>query len=768
MSGTATAWPGQEVVQWPGQEVQAGQGEHGYAPAPPETVKSDTGPFDPVEPSYPDYVQRPLTVPDAVTGASMVDDYGRPVGATPAAPEPVRHIVGAMGEGWRATPSILTPEAQDAQYRLYGPVGGSIVNSLFSLAGAVPAATNALMYGGAELANQATGDPRAGRDALMLGQTALTLGGAVPRVGAPTAGPRANPMMDAFTRAEAERAAQPSRPQPMSEAESGIARTHAQLGFGPDNPPPPPDMTATPADRAPAFVPRVNIDPLTGQPATTQVPTVLRLQAAIDAAGDRQPGPQPGFAPPGAAAPPVDRVPPGAAGPATIPPAPPEPPMLMRDSPWPADATQPTPAPGAAPAEPPGPRSVGAAASRDMTNPASLAVLTPEQAALYGSVADKQWLYKTKRPGEADNTVYLDGINPTMAQREQTAVAAREMKTQRNLSPEADQAERELLDDHNTIRKNEYQGVAGSDVTQGIDIDAAEKKIDDALGKAFSSGGEVDPQVVTRAIQAERTAPSGKLPPVKAVMKVVADAMQKEDGSGLETNPTQVYGVRRVINYLQSKNAIAENPAYGSPDVQAALIRVKNAIDGAIEPVAPGFTQAIGDYATARQAFDAREALQKAESKLYDGQGRMQYLPFHRFMNEVIQSRDPRAPLNPYQSLTETQMARLKSIHDDLQRVASAEDLAKARGSDSAMNFMDAAKEAAQGLPGTLAAGLAGHVVGGPAGIVLGPIVKQGVQGVFTRRAERAATEKMGRLLRPDPEQYPTRPNPLFNPDAAP
>ena len=41
-----------------------------------------------------------------------------------------------------------------------------------------------------------------------------------------------------------------------------------------------------------------------------------------------------------------------------------------------------------------------------------------------------------------------------------------------------------------------------------------------------------------------------------------------------------------------------------------------------------------------------------------------------------------RPPLNPYQSLTETQMARLKSIHDDLQRVASAEDLAKARGSD--------------------------------------------------------------------------------------
>ena len=403
-----------------------------------------------------------------------------------------------------------------------------------------------------------------------------------------------------------------------------------------------------------------------------------------------------------------------------------------------------------------------------MTSPASLALLTPQQAAEYGSAADKQWLYKSMTPGEADPTEYVPGITPTMAQREQTVQAARETKATRNLSPEADQAERELLDAHNTIRKNEFQNVAGSDVTQGIAIDAAEKNIDDALRAAFRTGGTVDPQPIVGAIQAERRAPSGKLPPVKAVLKVIEDAMQKEGGGGLETDPTQVYGVRRVINYLQSKNAIAENPAYGSPDVQAALIRVKHAIDGAIEPAAPGFGQAIENYAKARQAFDVNEALQKAEPKLYDDKGRMQYSRFHRFMNEVIQSRDPRAPLNPYQSFTESQMARLKSLHDDLFRVANAEDHARAKGSDTAMNFMDAIKEAAQGVPGTLAAGVAGHVIGGPAGIVVGPAIKQGVQGVFTRRAERAATEKMGRLLRPDSVQYPTRPNPLINPDMLP
>ena len=703
------------------------------------------GPFDPVEPSYPDYVQRPLTLPNAVTGAAMVDDYGRPGGATPAAPEPVRRVAAAAGEGWRDTPSIMTPYGEDLINKM-GPLGRQIINPAIKVLNTPVAALNALIYGGAETANQVTGDPRAGRDFMAAVNTLPFMqAGRLPGPRAPAPEPAIAP-----------------RPQYVSER------------FAPD---------VSELDPYHAIDALIRHDIQENPPAAPPLVSPMMKGFEQETAARTPPPPvQEAPAAPGAAA----STPGAAPGPSSAPEAPPrgaEPPQPpLAPAPTPEASAAPTAPPadqvyrapdwgtanqGTSPEPPPlpdaGQRSAGAAGT-----PFADATMTPEQAALYGSVADKQWLYKTKRPGEADNTVYLDGINPTMAQREQTAVAAREMKTQRNLSPEADQAERELLDDHNTIRKNEYQGVAGSDVTQGIDIDAAEKKIDDALGKAFSSGGEVDPQVVTRAIQAERTAPSGKLPPVKAVMKVVADAMQKEDGSGLETNPTQVYGVRRVINYLQSKNAIAENPAYGSPDVQAALIRVKNAIDGAIEPVAPGFTQAIGDYATARQAFDAREALQKAEPKLYDGQGRMQYLPFHRFMNEVIQSRDPRAPLNPYQSLTETQMARLKSIHDDLQRVASAEDLAKARGSDSAMNFMDAAKEAAKGLPGTLAAGVAGHVVGGPAGIVLGPIVKQGVQGIFTRRAEQAATEKMGRLLRPDPAQFPTRPNPLFNPDAAP
>ena len=180
-------------------------------------------------------------------------------------------------------------------------VGGAI-NTLFRFPLGLP---SALTYGAAEFAHQVTGDPRAARDALMMMQVAPM---AKPGFAGPkefAVAPRVSPMMDAFERMEAQRATEPSRPQPTSEVENNIARVQAQLGVGPDRPPPPPSPSATPADRVPP-----------GVPPGTEVPISLRIQAALEAANDRPAGPRADFVPPDATAPP-DRVPPGAAGPAT-------------------------------------------------------------------------------------------------------------------------------------------------------------------------------------------------------------------------------------------------------------------------------------------------------------------------------------------------------------------------------------------------------------------------------------------------------------------
>jgi hypothetical protein len=321
------------------------------------------------------------------------------------------------------------------------------------------------------------------------------------------------------------------------------------------------------------------------------------------------------------------------------------------------------------------------------------------------------------------------------------------------------------MSEHNQLRKNHFQELAGSDVTQGAAERAASKKIDDELAAAHRHGGKVDAAPIIDAVNAERDAPSGKLPPVQTVMDQVEKAMQTRDGTGLESDPRQVHGARRVITYLLSKRGQAEHPAYGDPDVQAALIRVRDVIDAQIEPASPGFKQALTNYSEAQRAIEAREVLQEAEGKLYDDQGRMQFHPFHAFVKKAIQSRDPRAPLNPYKSLTEEQMNGIKSLHDDLMRVASAEDLAKAFGSDSAQNAAGFARRAMQGAVSTLAGGAVGvgtsALFGPVVGTIAGGTTAAGMQRLFSQQAQRRAVRDMNELLRPDQARYPTQPNPF-------
>lgn len=420
-------------------------------------------------------------------------------------------------------------------------------------------------------------------------------------------------------------------------------------------------------------------------------------------------------------------------------------------------------APAPPTARPPVSAPVGPQPTGAQVTPPSAAGLTPGQAAAYGSTADKQWLFSSQQPGVTDTTEYYQGDIPTLAEREQTVNAARDQKTQRNISTEAAQAEREFLHDRSEARKEVFQEAAGSDATQYAAITEADKNISDGLARAWRAGGQVNPQGIMDAINAESQTSGGKLPPVRAAMRDVAAALQKDDGSGMETDPQAVYQVRRVINYLQSREGKQANPGYGSGDVQAALQRVKGAIDTAIEPAAPGFRQAIGDYANAQRAIEARELLQTEEPKLYDTLGNMNYVKFHNFMQRVITMRDPRMPPNPAQSLTLEQMNTLKGLHDSLKRSASASDLAKAYGSDTTQNLMDIARQAVSGVAGDLGAAAIGLMSHGPAGMIIGPMVKRGVGEFLTARGQRKATARMQELLRPDPTQYPTTPNPQGN-----
>ena len=659
-----------------------GQGDHGYAPAPPETPAPSPWETTTAREGSPEELPPTLTLPSFGPSSAQPPPNepppprweepnpafasGDPRESLPPAPI-VPKVESAMAEGWRATPSILTPEGEDALNKL-GPLFRQIINPGLKVLNVPLAAGNALMYGGAEIANQVTGDQRAGRDFLQALQVA-----------------------------------------PMASA-----RVSARGFDGPRSFQAEPNAPTPPGPRfvSERFAPDVSqLDPRNA------------IQTLIE--HDTRENPPPA----------ADR---GASNQG-------------------ADTR-------AAPAEAPGPRSAGAAGT-----PFADAALTPEQAASAGSTADKQWLYQTAVPGEADNTVYLKGITPTMAQREQTVNAARDSKLLRRISPDAEQAERALLAEHTDIRKGEFQDIAGSDVTHEAEMKAASDQIETQLQAAYAHGGTVDLQPVIAAANAELRGSAGKLPPVKAAMKAIVDAAEKSDGSGLETDPRQANAVRRAIIYMQSREGKLENPGYGHPDTLAALTRVKDVLTKQVEPAAPGFTEANTNYARARQATDAREALQAYEPKLYDGLGNMRYQAFHRMMGDIVKARDPNAPLGPYKALTEEQMNRLKSVHDDLKRAASAEDLARANGSDTTQTLFDLAKRAARHATGTGAGAVVGfgvsHILGPEAGMAAGMFTKDAVTHMFEKGAIDRATAEHNKLLHPDPAKYPTRPNPMFNTD---
>lgn len=378
--------------------------------------------------------------------------------------------------------------------------------------------------------------------------------------------------------------------------------------------------------------------------------------------------------------------------------------------------------------------------------PFSAAMMTPEEIATQRTVADKQWLNRTQQPGITDTTEYIPGITTNLVEQEQSVQRARELKDLKNLNPALSQNEREILDINNNIRQGYYGDTVGSEVTRAADLKAANDKINTDLAKVWRGKGEADPANVQAQIKTELAGSAGDLPPLKSAMKQVSDSLENAG-----TDPEAMYRTHRLINYLQSRQGQIANPGYGAADVQAALTRVKAKLADTIEGGASGFKQAMSDYASARGPIDAAKALQERENGLYDGQGRMQFLPVHRLLRDIIEAQKWDAPSNPLAGVSDAQMMRLKNLHDDLKRVASAKDLAAAAGSDTAMNLVGIAKQYAKGVGGLGVQGAANLALGPGIGSLAVQGVRSALNPLLSARAARQQMQRGMQILRPPP-----------------
>ena len=656
----------------------------------------------------------PPPPPDGTEAAAEVGPYGDvPTGMTAQAGANIGNaVVQGAKEGFGSEPIGIDPNgATEAWLRSKGvvpPTGAgsgnllqnfneAVINPLAATADLGYRTAGALYRGGQALVAQTgaeLGQPQLGRDLASIPDAFA---------GSPNAlrGPKLPSV----------------RPNPLSSIPERAPEPPAAL-------PAPVSPVLTSKPPAPPFVPPSATIPT----ASTAADIAKMLEALPDAP------PRPDFVPPGTPRPNPLAAPPGSYNPLSVA----QPPEIAPV------------APGAPTqiAEPPVPRSMGAAASSSAE-----AALSPAQTQAYMATAEGKKLLEPQPIGRDDNA-YIPGVTPNAAEIEQSVNTARELKSHQIQSPEVSQEAKDIVNFNNEKRDEFVHNLAGSDVTLQNAIDARAKQAETDLAATWKNKADANPQPILDAAQSILDSPDGRRPLVRSRVDAVTKELYNPDGS-LITDPEQLYGVRKHIDDMLSKEANAAEPL--NVRASASLQKIKSALDGVINEAAPGFSKYLKNFSDASRPIDAMRVLQDGIPSLYDAQNVIQPNRVQNFMRKVVDARSSPG-INPYKSLTDEQMAQLWALRDDTRRSAAAQNLARTPGSDTAQNAWDIARGAGN-VGGQLALHGAANLAFGPG---LGSMVVSGAKGVvkpFTAaRAAAKQTQKGLQMLRTDPK---TLRNPL-------
>jgi hypothetical protein len=400
---------------------------------------------------------------------------------------------------------------------------------------------------------------------------------------------------------------------------------------------------------------------------------------------------------------------------------PPEPPPARPAAPpefLPPGATM---APAADDAAMGGRRSAGAAASTDAEANMPRAEMQAQRA-----TAERDRLLEPQ-PGGIDKNEYIPGVQTTEAQMVQDARTSRKEKLLEMEMPEQFKA---IAKANNDVRATFYDDLAGT-ATQKRRLEESRGQAAEAdLRATWRNKQDANPAPVSETAAAILASPDGRRPAVRGVVESVMREMVDSNGK-LITDPEMLYGVRKHIDDLLSKEGAKDNPS--AVRATAQLLELKGTLDGVIEAAAPGFRQYLDNFAQASRPIDEMTALQEYAPRIRDSQNRITYSAVQRMLKDIVEDRAAKG-INAAQSISDETMNSLFALRNDLRRVASSDDLAKARGSDTVQNAMDLVKSVGgKGLAegaGFLAAGMPGGslVLGGITSAIRGNKLKGDVQ----------------------------------------
>jgi hypothetical protein len=323
----------------------------------------------------------------------------------------------------------------------------------------------------------------------------------------------------------------------------------------------------------------------------------------------------------------------------------------------------------------------------------------------------------------------------------QTAPAARRAKL---LEMEMGEPFKQLSKANNEARGAFIDELAGTPTQKRRLEEARGERATADLEAAWRNKKDVDPSPVTETATAILDSPDGRRPAVRGVVKSVMDEMTGRDRK-LITDPEMLYGVRKHIDDLLSNEGAKDTPM--AKRATAQLQELKTALDGVIESGSPGFREYLKNFAEASRPIDELTILQEYAPKLRDSQNRITYSAVQRMLKDIVDERGARG-VNAAQSISDETINKLFALRDDLRRVASSEELAKARGSDTAQNTLDFVKSLA-GKGMAEGAAIAAGGVPGIGSMVMSTITNKLRDRNVRRSIERELTPDRNKLTKP-------------------
>jgi hypothetical protein len=396
--------------------------------------------------------------------------------------------------------------------------------------------------------------------------------------------------------------------------------------------------------------------------------------------------------------------------------------------------------------------------------PAYEAIHTPAEEAAYRATAEGKKLLEPQIIGERDVNQYIPGEDANSAEREQTVNAARDLKQLGIRTPDASQAQKAAAESNNTARSIYLENTTKGQVE--INNQRTQRQADIEADKATvfapdNIKGPIDFEPVVAHMEDVLRQPTNRQN--SALQAVYRPLLERIRNANIE-DPAEAWGLRQDIDRMTSKRAQSED--VNLHHVAHQLDDVSGVIDKQIEDVAPGYDAMLAKYKEHSRAIDEMGVLQKAKDKLRGPGQTLSYNDFQRFMKNVVDSRStPSFDLNPYKAISEENMTRLWNLRDSLRRTAGALDLARAAGSDTMPNIVDAMKAYAK-LGGQGALHLAAGHLFGPGGNIALDVVGRVGRALADERTRARDVRRMGQMLHP-PEPLrvpPGQENPLQPP----